>query len=102
MTGLELFLFICLCVFAVALLVFIFVTLIKNHWISEIMDTIKIAMHEAEEKYPEGHGPEKLQMVLDAVEAKCKDLKIPYNLLVKVITKIIKTIVENYNMIKKG
>ena len=101
MTGLELFLFICLCVFAFALLVFIVVNVIKNHWVGEIMETIKQAAYQAEKKYPEGHGPEKLQMVLDAVEAKCKDLKIPYNLLVKVITKIVKTIVENYNIIKK-
>jgi len=102
MTGLELFLFICLCVFAVALIVYILVNVIKNHWISEIMETIKEGVHKAEEIYPEGHGEEKLKIVLDMVESKCKSLNIPFNLLVKVLTKIIKTVVENYNMVKKG
>ena len=66
------------------------------------MDTIKEGVYRAEQLYPEGHGQEKLKFVLDMVEAKCKTLEIPYNLLIKVLTKIIKTIVENYNMIKKG
>ena len=102
MDTLSIILLVCLCVIAVALATYIAVMIVKNHWVGEIMDTIKEAVHKAEELYPEGHGEEKLKIVLDAVEAKCKDLKIPYNLLVKVITKIIQTIVSNYNIIKKG
>lgn len=102
MDALSVILLICLCVIAVALTTYIVVTIIKNHWLGEIMDTVKDAIRKAEELYPEGHGEEKLKIVLDAVEAKCKNLNIPYNLLVNVLKKIIATIIADYNIIKKG
>lgn len=101
MTGLELVLFICLCVATLAVAAYIIVLIIKNHWTSQIMDTIKEAVKKAEELYPEGHGEEKLKIVLEEVEKKCKELKIPYDLLANLITKIIKTIVENHNIFVK-
>ena len=101
MSGLELVLLICLCVAALAVGAYIVILVVKNHWTEEIMETVKEAVKKAEEMYPEGHGEEKLQIVLDAVKAKCKELKIPYDLLANIIVKIVKTIVDNHNLFIK-
>lgn len=74
---------------------------IKNKWLGSLLSTIKTAMKEAEEKYPEGHGEEKKQMVLDALKEKCEELSIPYTLLVAVFEKLIASIVEHWNILKK-
>ena len=74
---------------------------IKNKWIASLLGTIKTAMKEAEEKWPEGHGEEKKQYVLDALKEKCEELSIPYTLLVTVFEKLIASIVEHWNILKK-
>lgn len=73
---------------------------IKNKWIGQLMETIEAAMKEAEEKWPEGHGDEKREYVLAAVEKKCEELKIPYTLLTSMLTRIISQIVSHWNILK--
>lgn len=74
---------------------------VKNHWVSQILETVKIAMIEAEERWPQGHGEEKKQYVLDAIKEKCESLQIPYSLIVSTISKIITEIVSHWNLLKK-
>lgn len=93
---------ICLCVILVAFIGYILFKAIKNKWISKLLDTVKTSIKEAEDKYPSGHGEEKKQYVLAQIEAKCKELNIPVNMIFSAISKLINTIVENYNIIKKG
>lgn len=101
MTTLEIIELIVLAVAAIALGGFYIYKAIKNKWIGELMETIATAMKEAEEKWPEGHGEEKKQYVLDAIKAKCDELSIPYTLLVSVFKKLIDTIVSDWNILKK-
>lgn len=94
-----------LCILGVAILAFaiaILVVGIKNKWFSKIWDTIKIAIKEAEEKYPEsGSGQQKKAYVLDKVEQKCKELGIPYSFLKKLINTTIEKVIKYYNVISK-
>lgn len=85
---------------AAILFYWIYVAL-KNHWLSQIIETVKQAMIEAEEKWPYGHGEEKKQYVLDAIKEKCESLQIPYSLIVTTISKIITEIVSHWNLLKK-
>lgn len=88
--------------FVVAAIVgFYLYKIIKNKWLNQILDTIKNAMVEAEERWPQGHGDEKREYVLQAIEEKCKELDIPYGLIVASVTKLIAEIVEHWNFLKK-
>lgn len=73
---------------------------IKNKWLEKIMHTIEVAMAKAEEQYPQGHGEEKKQLVIEDVKMKCKELDIPYELIAKLISKLIDRIVKDYNLFK--
>lgn len=97
----ELIRFIAECVICVALIIYYLIVIIKNKWLSQIIDTIKLAIAEAEEKWPEGHGIEKKEYVLAKVQEKCEALKIPFGLIYKLIVKVINNTVEGYNTIKK-
>lgn len=94
-----------LCILGVAILAFaiaILVVGIKNKWFSKIWDTIKIAIKEAEEKYPEsGSGEQKKAYVLEKVKTKCDELGIPYNFLKKLINLTIDKVIKYYNVISK-
>lgn len=98
----ELIRFIAECVICLALVVYYLVKIIKNKWVSEILDTIKLAVAEAEAKWPIGHGTEKKEYVLEKVKVKCEELKIPFDLIYKLIVKVINNIVDGYNSIKKS
>ena len=100
MTTLEIIELVILAVLAIGLAVYYGIKIVKNKWLSQLKDTIEKAMKEAEEKWPQGHGEEKKQYVLDALKAKCEELSIPYTLLVTVFGKLIATIVEHWNILK--
>lgn len=91
-----------ICAAILALLIYCIVMGIKNKWFSKLWETIKTAIKEAEEKYPEsGSGEKKKAYVLEKVEAKCKELGIPYTLLKKLIDLAIDNIIKDYNVISK-
>lgn len=94
-----------LCIIAVAILVigvYCIIMGIKNKWFSKIVDTIKVAIKEAEEKYPEsGSGEKKKEYVLEKVKEKCTELGVPYKLLEKLISMFIDKVVDDYNVISK-
>lgn len=101
MNKFELFKTIVLAVIVVSLLIYYIIKAIKNKWLQKLTETIEKAIVFAETKFPEGHGQEKLQIVLDAVKEKCIELNIPYSLLYKLIRNLIDKIIENYNIIAK-
>ena len=75
---------------------------VKNKWFSKLWETIKLAIKEAETKFPEsGSGDKKKAYVLEQVEIKCIELGIPYSLLKKLISLAIDKIIDDYNIIKK-
>ena len=84
------------------LVIYYLIKIIKNKWFSKITGTIKDAIVEAENKWPEGHGDEKKSYVIESVKIKCEELGIPFELLYKLINKAIDTIISNYNTLKKG
>ena len=96
----ELLMLVGLIIAVLAIIVIIAVNAIKNGWIKQIIEVIDKACGEAEAKWPEGHGEEKKAYVIEAVKAKCKDLKIPFNLLAKLIPQLIDEAVKAYNSIK--
>lgn len=85
----------------IALSVYTIVKGIKEKWISKLSDTVKESIAKAEEIYKDGHGDEKKSYVIDAIKQKCKELGIPYELLEKLVSKLIDKIVEHYNVIAK-
>ena len=86
----------------VAILVYCVVMGVKNKWFSKLRETIKLAIKEAETKFPEsGSGDKKKAYVLEQVEIKCIELGIPYSLLKKLISLAIDKIIDDYNVIKK-
>lgn len=93
---------VCLCVILLAFVVYVLFKAIKNKWIGKLFDTLKTAIKEAETKYPSGHGEDKKKYVLARIEEKCKELNIPVGMIFSAISKLINTIVENYNIIAKG
>ena len=78
------------------------IKIIKNKWFSKISDCIKTAIVEAELTWPEGHGEEKKNYVIEKTKKYCEELGIPFGILYNLIIKLINTIVANYNLIKKG
>ena len=101
MSTLEIIELVILIVAAVGLGGYYLFKAIKNKWIGSLLTTIKTAMKEAEEKWPEGHGEEKKEYVLDILKKKCEELSIPYTILVTIFEKLIATIVEHWNILKK-
>lgn len=86
----------------VAILIYCIVMGVKNKWFSKLWETIKLAIKEAETKFPEsGSGDKKKAYVLEQVEIKCIELGIPYSLLKKLISLAIDKVIDDYNIIKK-
>lgn len=86
----------------VATLIYCIVMGVKNKWFSKLWETIKLAIKEAETKFPEsGSGDKKKAYVLEQVEIKCIELGIPYSLLKKLISLAIDKVIDDYNIIKK-
>lgn len=83
------------------IVIYIVVMAIKNKWVQKLIETTNKAIGEAEEKFGSGEGDKKKEYVIEAVKAKCKELGIPYELLHKLISKLIDTIIEHYNVIAK-
>ena len=89
-----------LAVAVLVILVYCIVAICKNHWVSQIVETVDKACGEAETKFPEhGSGEQKKAYVIAAVKAKCKELKIPYELLSVLVSKLIEKAVASYNAI---
>lgn len=82
-----------------AFLLYLGVMAIKNHWISQLTETIETAIKEAEKSGKS--GADKKLYVLEQVEKKCEELKIPYKLTFGLVSKLIDTIVKHYNVIVK-
>jgi hypothetical protein len=101
MNKLEIIQIIALALIILGLTIYYICKAIKNKWIEKLTDTIKKAIQDAETKFPEGHGQEKLELVLEAVRIKCAELGIPYEMLYKLIRKLVNKIIENYNIIAK-
>lgn len=75
---------------------------IKNKWFFKIFETLKLAIKEAELKFPEQcSGEKKKAYVVAKIEEKCKELGIPYKTLKKLIELAIDKIVDDYNIISK-
>lgn len=99
MTKLETIELIIIIAVAVAFIVWLALKAIKNKWVSSIVDTVNSAMKEAENS--KQSGEEKKKYVLMKVEEKCTDLKIPYTLIFKLVSKLIDAIVKHYNILSK-
>lgn len=87
---------------ALALAVYIIVMAIKNKWIGELMETVEIAISDAEKIFPEpGSGEEKKQYVLAKVEEKATELGIPWKILKSIVSALVDKIIADYNVIAK-
>ena len=104
MSKLELIELIVIAVFAVSLAIYYFIKAIKNHWLKQLQETINKAICEAETKGEKDPSFKiiKKDYVVDQVKNKCIELGIPWDLLKKLINKLIDKIIANYNIIKKG
>lgn len=76
---------------------------IKNKWLENINETIDKAIREAEDLAKKGELNKglKKQYVLDKIANKCVELGIPYQLLAKLISKVVDNIVKNHNIFIK-
>lgn len=99
MTKLEIIELVAIAIALVAFTVWFVIKSIKNKWISSIIGTVNAAIKEAESS--KKTGVEKKAYVLQKVEEKCKELKIPYKLLFGLVSKLIDTTVKHYNVIAK-
>ncbi len=85
------------------LTIYYLVKAIKNKWLSKITQTINDAIAEAEKKFAEsGQGEKKKKYVLEKVANTCNELGIPFNLIYKLINKLIDKTIECYNVISKS
>lgn len=100
MTMLETIQLVAIIVLGVGLGIYYLVKAIKNKWLSKVVDTIKKSCAEAEKIG--GNGTKKQAYVLEKLEAKCKELGIPYNLIKKLASKYINKLIEGYNAIIKN
>lgn len=96
----EILCIIALCIILVGVVLYITIKAIQKNWINKIYNTMKEAI-----KYAETSGKvakeDKKEYVLEQIRAKCVELKIPYKLIVAVISKLINLIIEHYNVISK-
>lgn len=100
MSTLELIQLIIIAVVALVFLIWFLINAIKNKWITQLIQTVDSAIKEAEEKQI-GDGNEKKKYVMNKVEKKCEELKIPYNIISKVVSKLIDITIKHYNVIAK-
>jgi len=99
MTTLEIIELVAIILAVVAFLVWFGINAVKNKWITALSETIKAAIKEAEASGKSGE--EKKAYVLQKVEEKCKELGIPFKLMVGLVSKLIDTIVKHYNVMVK-
>lgn len=103
MSILEIIELVAIAAFLIAAVVYTLVMGVKNKWFSKIKETITTAIVEAEIKFPEsGSGEKKKEYVLGKVEDKCKELGIPYKLILTLANTFIDTLIGNYNTIAKS
>lgn len=99
MSILEIVELVVIAVVALGLIIYYLIMAIKNNWLKKITDALNVAIKEAEASGKS--GKEKKEYVLAQVEAKCKELGIPYALIKKLISKVIDKIIANYNAVVK-
>lgn len=99
MSTLEIILTVVMGVVALGVIIFYAIKLAKNKYLSKVYNTISTAMKEAEEKG--GTGEDKKNYVLAQVKAMCKELKIPYDFIATLISKVIENIIKGYNTMIK-
>lgn len=100
MTTLEIIELIAIAVIALGIGIYYLIMAIKNGWLKKLTATIEEAIRDAEASGKT--GAEKKAYVIEKVREKCIELGIPYDLLKKLISKLIDKIVANYNVIAKG
>lgn len=81
------------------LIVYYVVKAIKNKWVGKLVSSVKEACKVAEASGKT--GPEKKEMVLKVIEARCGELGIPFKLIYTLICKLIEQIINGYNAIVK-
>lgn len=99
MTKLELAELIALAIVVVVLAIYYSIVAIKNGWVKKITQTLNESIKYAELNI--SGGEEKQEYVLNQVEKKCDELGIPFTFIKKLVIKLIKKIISNYNVIKK-
>ena len=99
MTKLELAELIALAIVVVVLAIYYSILAIKNGWVKKITQTLNESIKYAELNI--SGGEEKQEYVLNQVEKKCDELGIPFTFIKKLVIKLIKKIISNYNVIKK-
>ena len=104
MNTLQIIELVVLIVVTIGISVYYLIMAIKNKWINILLDTIKISIAEAEEKFitEPNKSTLKKNYVLEKVRDKCIELGIPYDTLYKLISKLIDKIIEHYNVIAKS
>lgn len=85
--------------FLVVLAIVLVVRALKEKWLSQLESTIKEGVKEAEASGKDAKG--KKEYVLEKLKNKCKELKIPYDVIVKVLSLLINTIIKHYNYLIK-
>lgn len=101
MSALEIVDIVVMAVIVVAVIVWVIIKGIKNKWFSKLYDTLKVAISEAEKAWPTGHGADKKAYVMERIKEECDKLGIPYALIESFIKKMIDTIIEHCNVMKK-
>ena len=95
--------FIAIALAVIVLTIYYLIKAIKNKWLTKITQTINNAIAEAKKKFTEsGQGEEKKKYVLEKVANTCNELGIPFNLIYKLINKLIDKTIECYNIISKS
>lgn len=96
---LEIIKLIAIAIIVLALAIYYVVKAVKNGWLEKLTKTINEAIKDAEST--ELTGSEKKAYVLSQVELKSEELGIPYALIRSLLSKLIDTIIKNYNIIAK-
>lgn len=95
--------FIAIALVVIVLVIYYIIKAIKNKWVTKITQSINDAIAEAEKKFTEsGQGEEKKKYVLEKVANTCNELGIPFNLIYKLVEKLIDKTIECYNVIVKS
>jgi len=99
MTTLEIILTIIMALVVVVLVSYYLIKLAKNKYITKVYSTIEEAMKEAEASGMSGE--DKKTYVLAKVKTMCTELKIPYDFIATLISKVIENIIKGYNSMTK-
>lgn len=100
MTKLEMIELIAIITVGVGIGIYYLIKAIRGNWVKALKGTIEDSIAEAERTNRKGE--DKKNLVLGRIQAKCQELGIPYDMIKKLVGKLIDQIVANYNVIEKG